>query len=128
MSPPPQRVSRAWGRPLETFQIKTKVKTPLPLVKGVSRGSSPPLPTPSPLSVCAALPASRSVTLPVLVLGEGALLPAGMTVNSRRAWEGAGRTDPQLPPHSAVQVFPCTSHAPSRNPMGHCFGVRTAAV
>lgn len=47
MSPPPQRVSRAWGRPLETFQIKTKVKTPLPLVKGVSRGSSPPLPTPS---------------------------------------------------------------------------------
>ena len=87
-----------------------------------------PLPTPSPLSVCAALPASRSVTLPVLVLGEGALLPAGMTVNSRRAWEGAGRTDPQLPPHSAVQVFPCTSHAPSRNPMGHCFGVRTAAV
>lgn len=35
------------------------------------------LPTPTPIAVCAALPASRSVTLPELVLGEGMLLPAG---------------------------------------------------
>ena len=76
---------------------------------------------PSPISVCAALPASRSVTLPVLVLGEGDAAPSwGDT-------EPSGEGTQRLPP-SAVQSFPYTSHSPARSPLCHCFGVRTAAV
>lgn len=66
-------------------------------------------PPPSPISVCAALPASRSVTLPVLVLGEGDAAPS---------W---GDSEPsgektQLLPLPAVQTLPYTSHSLSRSP------------
>lgn len=80
------------------------------------------LPTPSPFSVCAALPASRSVTLPVLVLGEGDDAPS---------WgdsEPSGE-ETQLLPLPAVQIFPYTSHSPFLSPMplfwgAHCSSER----
>lgn len=78
-------------------------------------------PPPSPISVCAALPASRSVTLPALVLGEGDAAPS---------WgdsEPSGE-ETQLLPLPAVQTFPYTSHSPTLSPLCHCFGVHSAAV
>lgn len=66
-------------------------------------------PPPSPISVCAALPASRSVTLPELVLGEGDAAPS---------WGGSEPSGEktQLLPLPAVQTLPYTSHSLSRSP------------
>ena len=61
---------------------------------------------PLPPSVCAALPASRSVTLPVLVLGEGAAAPSWGDSELGAGVGGQGGQTPSFPPNLQSRSSP----------------------